>query len=51
MGDAGGGSGRSIFGLVNVDAADVVEAVVEFLDNEKIGGASVESEDVRPKAG
>jgi hypothetical protein len=35
---------------VNVDAADVVEAVVEFLDNEKMGGASVESEDVRPQA-
>lgn len=43
--------GRSIFGLVNVDAADVIEAVVEFFDNEKMGGASVESEDVRLKAG
>ena len=44
-------TGRSIFRLVNVDAGDVIEAVVEFLDNEKMGGASVESEDVRPKAG
>lgn len=36
---------------MNVDAADVIEAVVEFLDNEKMGCASVESEDVRPEAG
>lgn len=45
------GAGRSIFLLVDIDAADVFEAVTEFFDNEHRGECSIEREDVRPQAG
>ena len=51
MGAAGGGSGRSIFLLVDIDAADVFEAVAEFFDYEHRCECSTCREDVRPKAG
>lgn len=41
----------SIFLLVDIDAADVFEAVAEFFDNEHRGECSIEREDVRPQAG
>lgn len=46
MGAAEGGSGRSIFRFVDIDTADVVEAVCEFFEDEKMSAAAVESEDV-----
>ena len=36
---------------MDVDAADVFEAVAEFFDNEHRCESSIEREDVRPKAG
>ena len=51
MGAATGGSGRSILLLVDIDAADVFEAVAEFFDNEHRCECSIEREDVRPQAG
>lgn len=51
MGAVAGWAGRSIFLFVDIDAADVFEAVVEFFHYEHRGECSVESEDVRPKAG
>ena len=44
-------SGRSIFLFVDIDAADVFEAVAEFFDNEHRSECSIEREDVRPKTG
>lgn len=44
------GRGRSIFRFVDIDTADVVEAVCEFFEDEKMSAAAVESEDVRPQA-
>jgi hypothetical protein len=44
-------SGRSIILFVDIDAADVFEAVAEFFDNEHRGECSAEREDVRKKAG
>lgn len=44
-------TGCSIFLFVDVDAADVFEAVAEFFDNEHRCESSIEREDVRPKAG
>ena len=46
VGAAGGWSGRSIFRFVDIYAADVVEAVAEFFEDEKMSAAAVESEDV-----
>lgn len=46
MGAAGGGSSRSIFRFVDIDTADVIEAVSEFFEDEKMSAAAVESEDV-----
>ena len=43
-------SGRSIFRFVDIDAADVVEAVREFFEDKKMSAAAVESEDVLPEA-
>ena len=37
---------RSIFRFVDIYAADVVEAVAEFFEDEKMSAAAVESEDV-----
>lgn len=51
MGAAAGGSGRSIFLFVDIDAADVFEAVAEFFHHEHRGECSAEREDVRPEAG
>ena len=51
MGAAAGGSGRSIFLFVDIDAADVFEAVAEFFHYEHRGECSAEREDVRPEAG
>ena len=51
MGAAAGVSGRSIFLFVDIDAADVFEAVAEFFDNEHRCECSIEREDVRPQAG
>lgn len=51
MGAAEGGSGRSIFLLVDIDAADVFEAVAEFFHYEHPGECSAEREDVCEKAG
>ena len=45
------GSGRSIFLLVDIDAADVFEAVAEFFYHEHRGECPIEREDVRPQAG
>ena len=42
--------GRSIFRFVDIYAADVVEAVAEFFEDEKMSAAAVESEDVWPMA-
>lgn len=44
-------TGRSIFLLVDIDAADVFEAVAEFLHHENRGECSAEREDVCEKAG
>ena len=46
-----GGSGRSIFLFVDIDAADVFEAVAEFFHHEHRSECSAEREDVRPEAG
>ena len=46
VGVAVGGSGRSIFRFGDIDAAVVVEVVAEFLEDEKMSAAAVESEDV-----
>ena len=43
--------GHSIFLFVDIDAADVFEAVAEFFHYEHRCECSVESEDVRPEAG
>lgn len=43
--------GRSIFLFVDIDAADVFEAVAEFFHYEHRGKGSIEREDVRPQAG
>ena len=43
------GRGRSIFRFVDIDTADVVEAVCEFFEDEKMSAAAVEREDVRPQ--
>ena len=43
--------GRSIFLLVDIDAADVFEAVAEFFYHEHRGECPIEREDVRPQAG
>ena len=51
MGAAAGGSGRSIFLFVDIDAADVFEAVAEFFYHEHRGECPIEREDVRPQAG
>lgn len=51
LGAAAGGSGRSIFWLVDIDAAHIFEAVAEFFDNEHRCECSIEREDVRPEAG
>jgi len=51
VGAAAVGSGRSIFLFVDIDAADVFEAVAEFFDNEHRCECSIEREDVRPQAG
>ena len=51
MGAAVGGFGRSIFRLVDIDAADVFEAVAEFFYHEHRGECPIEREDVRPQAG
>ena len=51
MGAAAGGSGRSIFLLVDIDAADIFEAVAEFFHHEHRGECPIECEDVRPQAG
>lgn len=51
MGAAAGGSGRSIFLLVDIDTADVFEAVAEFFHHEHRGECSAEREDVRKEAG
>ena len=45
------GSGRSIFLFVDIDAADVFEAVAEFFYHEHRGECPIEREDVRPQAG
>lgn len=50
MGAATGGPGRSIFLFVDIDAADVFEAVAEFFDYEHRCECSIEREDVRPQA-
>lgn len=46
MGVAGGGSGGSILRFVDIDTADVIEAISEFFEYEKMSAAAVESEDV-----
>lgn len=51
MGAAADGSGRSIFLFVDIDAADVFEAVAEFFHYEHRGEGSIEREDVRPQTG
>ena len=51
MGAAAGGSGSSIFLFVDIDAADVFEAVAEFFHYEHRSECSAEREDVRPEAG
>lgn len=51
MGAAAGASGRSIFLLVDIDAANVFEAVAEFFDYEHRCERSIEREDVRPQTG
>lgn len=51
MGAAAGGSGRSIFLFVDIDAVDVFEAIAEFFDYEHRCECSAEREDVRPQAG
>lgn len=51
MGAAAGGSGRSILLLVDIDAANVFEAVAEFFHHEHRGECPAEREDVRKKAG
>lgn len=51
VGAAAVGSGRSIFLFVDIDAADVFEAVSEFFDNEHRCECSIEGENVRPQAG
>lgn len=51
MGAAADGSGRSIFLFVDIDAADVFEAVAEFFDYEHRCECSIEREDVRPQTG
>lgn len=43
--------GRSIFLFVDIDAADVFEAVPEFFYHEHRGECPIEREDVRPEAG
>ena len=43
--------GRSIFLFVDIDAADVFEAVAEFFHHEHSGECSAEREDVCEKAG
>ena len=43
--------GRSIFLFVDIDAADVFEAVAEFFYYEHRSECSAEGEDVRPEAG
>ena len=42
--------GRSIFLFVDIDAADLFEAVAEFFHNEHRGECSACGEDVRPQA-
>jgi len=49
-GGPAGGSGRSIIHFVDIDAADVFEAVAEFFHYEHRGECSAEREDVRPEA-
>lgn len=44
-----GSEGRSILLLVDIDAADVFEAVAEFFDGEHQRVCAVEREDVRPE--
>lgn len=44
-----GSEGRSIILLVDIDAADVFEAVAEFFDGEHQRECAVEREDVRPE--
>lgn len=44
-------TGRSIFLFVDIDAADVFEALAEFLHYENRGECSAEREDVCEKAG
>ena len=46
-----GSEGRSIVLLVDIDAADVFEAVAEFFYHEHRGECPIEREDVRPQAG
>ena len=43
--------GRSIFLLVDIDTADIFEAVAEFFHHEHRGECSAEREDVCEKAG
>ena len=45
-GGGGGGSSRSILRFVDIDTADVFEAVAELFEDEKMSVAAVESEDV-----
>lgn len=44
-------AGRSIILFVDIDAADVFEAVAEFFYHEHRGECPIEREDVRPQAG
>ena len=46
VGAAGGRSSRSILRFVDIDTADIFEAVAELFEDEKMSVAAVESEDV-----
>lgn len=49
VGAAGGGSSRSILRFVDIDTADVFEAVAELFEDEKMSVAAVESTGHRTK--
>lgn len=51
VGVAAGGSDRSIFLLVDIDTADIFEAVAEFFHHEHRGECYAEREDVCEKTG